>query len=139
MKRLNCILLVDDNHSTNFLHRKLIEKMEVTAHIKVADSGDKAIHYLQQCDHSANSDFPDPELIFLDINMPRMNGWEFMEEYKNLQFNTSNRTIIMLTNSPNPGDQAKARAVPEISAFYNKPLSTAVIAEILEHYFGQRE
>lgn len=135
MKRLTCILLVDDNHSTNFLHRKLIEKMDVSANIKVADSGDRAIQYLQQCTDATEGEFPDPELIFLDINMPRMNGWEFLEEYKKLQLHSVNRTIIMLTNSPNPGDQAKARAVPEISAYYNKPLSTAVISEILERYF----
>jgi CheY-like chemotaxis protein len=77
-----------------------------------------------------------PELIFLDINMPKMNGWEFIEEYSRLKLNGDGRTvIIMLTTSMNPLDLEKSKKSPHIAAFKTKPLNAEMLAEIYASFF----
>src|ERR1700741_4670028 len=96
-KKLECILLVDDDHEDNFFHKLVIERMDITKKIEVAKNGIEALEYLKADHHVI------PELIFLDINMPKMNGWEFLEEYQHLSPERKARiTIMMLTTSANP-------------------------------------
>ena len=82
----------------------------------------------------------DIDLIFLDINMPSMDGWEFLEKYKELKKeNSAQIIIIMLTTSLNPDDVLRAYQMPEISGFENKPLTTEKIDRIVKKYFGNVE
>ena len=68
-----------------------------------------------------------------------MNGWEFLEEYKKMDISRTEQIVaVMLTTSPNPDDEEKARQIPEISKFVNKPLSKAILDEIITEYFGER-
>src|SRR5687768_7642245 len=95
-KKLNCIMLVDDNHDDNFFHERAIKKNNLESIVITKNSGKEALEYLK-----SKTD-PHSDLIFLDINMPGMNGWEFLKEYnlldKELQ---SGAVIIMLTTSDN--------------------------------------
>ena len=77
-----------------------------------------------------------PDLIFVDINMPRMNGWEFLEEYNKLadQFK-SQAIVVMLTTSGNPDDKAKAKLSKVISDFITKPLTKEILEGIVKQYF----
>ena len=135
-KKLNCILLVDDNEITNYLHQTIIEDADCANHIAIACNGQEAIDFLSS---KKDDKYPKPELIFLDINMPIMNGWEFIEEYKNLSEDKRGDIItMMLTTSLNPDDQAKAEEYEEISGFKNKPFSIESLNEILMHYFPDR-
>lgn len=129
MKKLNTIMLIDDDEPTNFLSKMLIEEAHCAEHIQVADSGKMALEYLSN-GHSK------PDLIFLDINMPAMNGWEFLEKYRELDKSKQGKVvIIMLTTSLNPDDKIKAGQMPEISGFENKPLSSELIQRVLKKYF----
>lgn len=129
--KLESILLVDDDHITNFIHQKIIDSLKCTEHMKVAKNGKEAIAYLSQ----ESSKFPD--LIFLDINMPKMNGWEFLEAYEQLSKDSGNKSIIViLTTSQNPDDFEKAKSNPHVNLIENKPLTKDMINNIVTYYFG---
>jgi len=85
-KKLSCVLLVDDDEPTNFLNRIILEEAGCAERIEVAQSGQAALSYLQKAgEHGPGGVvYPNPSLIFLDINMPAMDGWEFLSRYKTL-------------------------------------------------------
>ncbi len=140
-KKLNCILLIDDDEATNFLHARLLRKAEVSNHIMVCESGKEALEYLSQ-----ESRFPNistesslPDLIFLDVNMPTMNGWEFLEAYQQMEIGQrGDIPIVMLTTTLTLQDREKACQHTGIVGFINKPLNPValrtLLQEIFEHY-----
>ncbi|PVX45546.1 CheY-like chemotaxis protein [Flavobacterium sp. 103] len=138
-KKLNCVLLVDDDFATNFINRKIIQKTDLTEHIHVALNGKEAIDYLCQqgkFESTVDNEYPRPQLILLDINMPVMDGWEFIEAYKNLNLeNKENIIVVMLSSSFNPADRAKAESIQEISAFKQKPMNKEALLEIFDKAF----
>ena len=139
-KKLNCILLIDDDEPTNFLNRMTVEEVGCVSRIEVMQDPHDALAYLK-CAHqpkTTNADCPKPELIFLDINMPAMDGWEFLQHYQQLPDNDKKSVIvIMLTTSSNPEDEWKARNLPSVSEFKNKPLSAEMLREILHKYYPE--
>jgi CheY-like chemotaxis protein len=134
MKKLNCILLVDDNDSDNFIHKRIIEKSGIANHIEIAMNGKEALDFLVS---QGKTGLPEgqnkqPDLIFLDINMPVMDGWEFLEEYHQLDDSQKGRVIfIMLTTSLNPADKTRAESMIDSGCFQFKPLTTEMINEIM--------
>ncbi len=132
-KKLNLILLIDDDESTNFLHKIIIEQYGCAQKIETARSSMAALEFLKK---RIDSSYPHPDLIFLDINMPMMDGWEFLEEYKKLQNDQKCRVVIMmLTTSLNPADKQKAEEFKEIDGFRNKPLTEEMLDEIMVDSF----
>src|SRR5579872_5177967 len=124
--QLNCILLIDDDEPTNFLNKLTLEQAGCARQIHIAQSGQEALDYLQDA-------IPRPDLIFLDINMPAMDGWEFLEKYRKLpSVRKADIVLIMLTTSLNPDDEMRTRAIPEVSGFENKPLSHDQLSNLLE-------
>jgi len=135
MKKVNCILLVDDDEFDNFYHEMNIRQAGVCDHIKIACDGESALDYLSRSAADEPS-FPKPDIIYLDINMPRINGFDFLDELKNMdrQF-ISGIVIIMLSTSLNPNDISKALSYPEVKEFQNKPLTSAMVKETVEKCF----
>jgi len=138
MKKLNCILLVEDNAADNYYHQYIIKDAGVCNHIEITLNGLEALAYLKKSKElNHNGSFPLPDLIFLDINMPRMNGFEFLEEYKKLDEKLKSRVlIVILTTSINPEDHKKAMVFKEVSEFQSKPLSEESLEGIMEKYFN---
>jgi CheY-like chemotaxis protein len=137
-QKLNCILVIDDDEPTNFMSNMELEEADCTNHIQIADSGKKALSYLSASNPTINKDneMPYPELIFLDINMPAMNGWEFLDKLKDLKKeNEPEIVIIMLTTSINPDDKLKAEKMPLVTGFENKPLTSEIIQNVIKKYF----
>jgi CheY-like chemotaxis protein len=135
MKKLKCILLIEDNEFINVYNRKIIEKLNITDHVEVIEDGDEGLKYLQAEAKSKTPAKPEPDLIFLDINMPRMNGWEFVEEYLKLDRQHKTR-IVILSTSPNPDDIKKYSSFPDILCFEKKPLTKEKIHSIITKYFA---
>ena len=137
-KQLNCILLIDDDEPTNFLNKMTLEQAGCTRHIRVAQGGQEALDYLASCrpDESSSDQHPRPDLIFLDINMPAMDGWEFLQRYQQLPpEQKADIVLIMLTTSLNPDDEIRTRSIPEIAGFENKPLKRSQLEDLLKKYF----
>ncbi len=133
-KKLNCVLLVDDDDGTNFINRKIIEKAGVAEYIHTSLNGKEAIEYLSKV--SNEGIYPQPDLILMDINMPVMDGWEFVEVYENLKIGQKGKIIIvMLTTSLNPDDKKKADHYKEISDFEFKPLTLKKLEKIINKHF----
>jgi CheY-like chemotaxis protein len=140
-KKLNCILLIDDDEPTNFLNKMTVEQTDCTHHIQVAQGGQEALDYLAgrgQYEKTGDGLHPRPDLIFLDINMPAMDGWEFLDRYALLPKEQKAEIImIMLTTSLNPDDQLRTEGIPEIAGFENKPLQQPRLEDILRKHFPE--
>jgi CheY-like chemotaxis protein len=79
---------------------------------------------------------PLPELIFIDINMPKMNAWEFFDAYQTIDLEIRRQShIILMTSSIDPADMAKAKAITDIEAIKDKPFDETVVKELLTRFF----
>jgi CheY-like chemotaxis protein len=139
-QKLMCILFIDDDEPTNFLNKLLIDEMNCAHHVQVVSSGAEALEYLTGTGSFLNNGKvnPRPDLIFLDINMPGMDGWEFLQHYEKLpSTQKANIVMVMLTTSLNPEDEKAAQQNIEISGFENKPLKSEVIRKILNRFFPE--
>ena len=132
MKPINRILLVDDDTITNMLHCRVIERSGQAHAIEVATDGQEALDILR-ADIAAGRTLP--ELIFLDVNMPRMGGFEFLEHYATLQIAAEVQLIIvMLSTSLLDADHARAEADPNVHSFCDKPLRLETLLEVIETF-----
>lgn len=137
-KKLNCVLLVDDDDATNYINNIVIKKSNITDTIVTKLNGKEALEFI--CNEGKffenGNEFPKPDLIFLDVNMPIMDGWEFIEAYEKLDAEKKGKIIIvMLTTSLNPDDQTKANKLKSISDFKHKPLTPDIIDDIMNKHF----
>ena len=131
--KVDCILLVDDDEDCNFFHERLIKKMECADRVEASLTGNDALDFLKS---SVNGQHPRPNLILLDINMPGMDGWGFLEEYNKLSEDQKAQiVVVMLTTSLNPDDRKKAESDPSVGAFANKYLDEESLLEILKSNF----
>lgn len=126
-KTVKSIMLIDDNKVDNFFHQRVIRKYDDTIEVITKESGQEALDYLTESTRKH-----DPDIIFLDINMPGMNGWEFIEHYNELDPKLHNSNIVvMLTTSGNPDDKSIADTYHVVSEFRTKPLTTKMLEEVI--------
>lgn len=131
-KPLNLIMLIDDDEYTNFIHERAVEKSGLCEKVISFQKAQEALIYLKE---QSSNPIGVPELIFLDINMPIMNGWQFIEEYRDLPPECkAHRLLFMLTTSLNPDDEAKAKEIDEMAGFFRKPLTIESLSEIVKDY-----
>lgn len=127
--KVNCILLIDDNKIDNFFHTRVINKYGVATHIIVKDSAEEGLEYLRNKEINKGLK---PDIIFLDINMPGMNGWEFIDEYSLLEKELqSSIVVVMLSTSDNPDDIALARTKTILADFKTKPLTKEKLNDVI--------
>ncbi len=125
-------MLVDDNPDDNFFHERVIRKHAAADTIVVKQSAIEALEHLKAKEDNGTNH---PDLIFLDINMPAMNGWEFLEEYKKLSKEQQGRAvIIMLTTSDNPDDKMRAKMTGIACDYHTKPLTQSMLDQVIDRY-----
>jgi CheY-like chemotaxis protein len=125
----NSILLVDDDNIFNFLNRKVLVGMGVTDDIHVALNGNEALKLLNDY-FSGTQSFP--RVIFLDLNMPIMDGFGFIEAFQRLNSAQNESTLIVIvTSSQNPDDLKRAKELG-INHYITKPISENAIRSVLE-------
>jgi CheY-like chemotaxis protein len=123
------VLLVDDDEINNFISIKLIKKALMNTEIMACLNGKFAIDRLVEIQRNDPSRLPD--YILLDINMPIMNGWEFLDEYKRLNIDANGKTkIFIISSSVFSNDINKARSYPLVKDFISKPLNVDKIVEL---------
>lgn len=134
MKRdLSCIMLIDDNENDNFFHAREIKKYNPKIAIIEKTLATDALEYLKSLEANA---YLLPDLILLDINMPYLNGWEFLEEYSKFDQTIPNRIIIMmLSTSGNPNDIEKSKTYENAADYITKPLTRQILDSIDKKFF----
>lgn len=119
----NTILSIDDDPTTQFLNRHIIESVHFCETIVEANNGLDALSYYEKFEKGIISIKNLPEIILLDLNMPVMDGWEFYELFKERfpQF-IENTKIFVISSTINPDDNAKVKSEKNIEAILSKPL-----------------
>lgn len=130
MVKLKKILLIDDNSIDNFFHERVIKKFDKNITVTSILSAEKALEYLMDLESSEL-----PDLIFLDINMPGMNGWEFLQEYNKFEEGRKSSVIvIMLSTSENHDDKDKALSMGVAADYQSKPLTLEMLTKIYDDF-----
>lgn len=129
MSKVNTLYLVDDDDIFQFLTRRIIEETRLVGEIKVFSNGLRALEFLKSV-----QDNPEmlPEIILLDLSMPVMDGWDFLEEYIMLQpFLGKKISIYVVSSSIAPADIQKAQSISEVTDYIIKPVTVEKFAEIV--------
>lgn len=133
-KKLNCILLVDDDAATNVYNSAIVKSADITERIEVRANGESALEFLSSTE---DGDHPRPALIFLDVNMPGMDGWEFLEKYHELPEAQKGKIVVfMLTTSLDPNDELKSTKMGA-KGFIRKPLTPELVRELAMKHFPE--
>ena len=128
-------MLVDDDNISSFIYRKIIEMAGLdTGHLKTFLKGEEALAYLNE-NLLDQEDFPD--FILLDINMPVMDGWGFLDVYSaEIAPKLNKRVVIcMLSSSVNVKDKERAFEYTEVNDYANKPLTSAELDKLVQKHF----
>jgi len=130
-KKYRTVMLIDDNEIDNLINQKMIESAAVTENIYTHTGAKSAIEFLRNMEKMDVADKVLPDLIFLDIDMPLMDGFQFLEEFEKLGNVAKKKCkIIMLTSSINPQDFNRSKKYENVKLYLNKPLSHESILKL---------
>ncbi len=135
VSRLRKVVLIDDNETTNFLNHRLITKLGITEEVAVFSDAAEGYRYLWGHQGKPGTLTTEPELVFVDLRMPGMDGIEFLELYKQLEPAVRQSTrLVVLTTSMLPSDRARVAAYPDVE-YLVKPLSREKVERLLTEHF----
>lgn len=127
MEGLKIILLVDDDEASLYLNQRLLNRLGIEVEVLIARNGQEALDIMKKLCEQEQC----PELILLDINMPVMDGFEFLEQLQNLaDFHDSSLKIVLLSSSIHHQDLAKAKKYP-VMDYIEKPLTKEKLLKFL--------
>lgn len=123
-KKFKTVMLIDDNEIDNLINQKMIEAAAIAENIYTHSGAKSAIEFLRNMERMDVADKVLPDIIFLDIDMPLMDGFQFLDEFEKLAPATKKKSrIVMLTSSINPQDLNRSKKYTNVKLFLNKPLS----------------
>lgn len=132
MKKIDTLCIVDDDSVFQMLTKMIIEKTQLVQKIKTFGNGKEAITFLDSV-----KDQPEllPELILLDLNMPILDGWGFLEEYLLLKPGIGKKILIyVVTSSIDPKDIQRAQAISEVTDYLVKPVTQDKFVNLLNAF-----
>lgn len=136
MKKISTISIIDDDEIYQMFTRRVIQNLDMCEEITSYHNGQEAIDAFLE---SLDAGQPLPEILFLDINMPIMDGWEFMDAYRQFEHRIPNKvTIYIVSSSIAPEDQNKAKTYTEISGFMSKPMKVEEILELFKEKLAEQ-
>jgi CheY-like chemotaxis protein len=127
---VNCILLVDDNKIDNFFHERAIAKSAAADHVIIKNSAVEALEYFK-------SGQVLPQVILLDINMPGLDGWGFIREYKKLGITEKCLIVIMISDFEEPDDEMLETVKDILSLYRQKPITKEILEGIIAEYHSK--
>lgn len=132
MVKFNKVLLVDDDEVSNFINTQVLHDIHLADDIMVAMNGREALDMLNQCaaKHKSPSASCCPDLIFLDLNMPVMNGLEFLQACEYCR--KKKISIVVLTSSSNQKDIDAVHQFPQVKYYLNKPLTADKVEQAIQ-------
>jgi CheY-like chemotaxis protein len=131
---LDRILFIDDDPITLMLCKMVISKSLFSKEITTAKNGEEALQYFNSLKQvNTNTQLTKPQLIFLDLNMPVMGGWEFLDSFSTSEYSDYNNTkVIILSSTIDPEDLEKSKKYPMVIDFLSKPISKEMLEYIKE-------
>ncbi len=127
------ILCIDDDPITLMLCKMVITKASFSNEIITATNGEEALHYFNALKLSESNKLSTehPQLIFLDLNMPVMGGWEFLDSFVTEDYSDFNTIkVIVLSSTIDPEDLEKAKKYPMVIDFLSKPITKGMLEYI---------
>lgn len=132
MKKINTLYLVDDDDIFQVLASEVIQSAKLVNQIKVFSNGSDAIEFLKSIQEQPEEL---PELIFLDLFMPVLDGWGFLEEFTKLKPKLSKKiTIYIVSSSIDPLDIQRARSISEVTDYIVKPITRVKFLESIKEF-----
>ncbi|MGB0167176.1 MAG: response regulator [Luteibaculum sp.] len=127
------IAIIDDDNLFRHIMKAQIDRLKASKFVLMFENGEEAINYFKS--HIQNpEEFVIPKIIFLDINMPVMNGWQFLEAFAPLREQIEEEiTIYIVTSSANEKDREKAAEFTEVTKYVVKPITSAQLGTILSN------
>jgi CheY-like chemotaxis protein len=130
-KKFKAVMLIDDNEIDNLINQKMLEASNLADTIFMHTGAKGALEFLKNIEKLSTNGVGIPEVIFLDIDMPLMDGFQFLDEFEKLSEYIKNAcSIIMLTSSINPQDLAKAKKSNYVKKYINKPLTQEALEKL---------
>ncbi|MFN8273277.1 MAG: response regulator [Flavobacteriaceae bacterium] len=131
---LDLVLCVDDDPITLMLCKMVINKSEITKELITAENGEDALNYFDdlKLNNLGGEITKYPQLIFLDLNMPVMGGWEFLDHFAQTEYRElfKNCKVIVLSSTIDPDDINKAKTYPMVLDFMSKPISKEMLEDL---------
>lgn len=133
---LDLILCVDDDPITLMLCKMVISKSSFAKEIITAQNGEEALNYFDdlKLNNLGNKITSYPSLVFLDLNMPVMDGWEFLDHFSKEEYTSvfQNTRVIVLSSTIDPRDIEKSKTYPMVMDFLSKPITKEIIEQLKE-------
>jgi len=129
MKKVQICCIIDDDSIFVYGTKRIIKEVNFAESVLVYSNGQEALEGLAKISTSKEAL---PDVIFLDLNMPIMNGWEFLDEFKNCQNNRSKKIVIyIISSSVDPRDLERVKDYDEVDTYILKPITPDDLSKIL--------
>lgn len=129
------ILCIDDDPIALMLSKKVIAKAAFSEEVSTVHNGEEALHFFNALKYGTSENINRPQLIFLDLNMPVMGGWEFLDHFTTEEYEGFNSIyVVILSSTINPEDLAKAKEYKIVTDFISKPITQSMLESLKEKF-----
>ena len=128
-KKISTFSIIDDDEFFQFTIKKVLQSTDLVNNVLQFNDGKSALNYFlenKECEERL------PDIIFLDLNMPLLDGWQFLEEFVKIKYPKKRPTVYICTSSPTPDDEKMYKRFESLKGYFLKPISKKEIYSILD-------